>query len=136
MSIIIPAYNEGKRISDTLDTIIYYLRSKSYTWEILVVDDGSTDNTMDLLREYTRSDTQCGFKCFNKARTIRLFEKLKTNGWAFDVEILYKALNSDITVHELPIDWHHNTDSKVRNLQDSIRMLLDVVLIRLRKYNA
>ena len=56
LSIIIPAYNEGKRISNTLDTIIDYLRSKSYAWEILVVDDGSTDNTMNLLLEYTHAE--------------------------------------------------------------------------------
>ena len=80
-------------------------------------------------------DTQCGFKCFKRGSKTWLFEKLRTNGWAFDVEILYKARNFGMTVHELPIDWHHNTDSKVQNLPDSIRMLLDVVMIRLQKHN-
>lgn len=45
LSIIIPAYNEASRISNTLDAIYSYLSKKTYSYEIIVVDDGSTDET-------------------------------------------------------------------------------------------
>lgn len=45
LSIIIPAYNEEKRISSTLKSIDEYLRRQSYAYEIIVVSDGSYDNT-------------------------------------------------------------------------------------------
>lgn len=46
LSIVIPAYNEEERISFTLSKIYNFLRAKGYDYEIIVVDDGSTDNTV------------------------------------------------------------------------------------------
>ena len=45
LSVIIPAYNEERRIGPTLDRVLAYLETQSYTWEILVVLDGCTDGT-------------------------------------------------------------------------------------------
>lgn len=45
LSIVIPAYNEAKRLPPSLREIIDYFQNQDYTWEIVVVDDGSTDNT-------------------------------------------------------------------------------------------
>lgn len=45
LTIVIPAYNEGKLIRKNLDKIIQYLEQKKYPWKIIVVDDGSTDST-------------------------------------------------------------------------------------------
>jgi len=45
LSVVIPAYNEEKRLPPTLRTILDYLRARSFTWEIVVVDDGSADAT-------------------------------------------------------------------------------------------
>jgi dolichyl-phosphate beta-glucosyltransferase len=54
LSIVIPAYNEAKRLPATLDRILSYLAAEGAdaTTEILVVDDGSTDGTAALVREY------------------------------------------------------------------------------------
>jgi dolichyl-phosphate beta-glucosyltransferase len=46
LSIIIPAYNEEKRIGPTLAKIYSFLKNKEYSYEVLVVDDGSSDNTV------------------------------------------------------------------------------------------
>lgn len=53
-SIIIPAYNEGQRLGATLDRVLAYLEACGWKAEVLVVDDGSTDSTADLVREYAR----------------------------------------------------------------------------------
>lgn len=45
LSVIIPAYNEEKRLPKTLKKIRDYLSSKDYEWEVLVVNDGSKDKT-------------------------------------------------------------------------------------------
>jgi dolichyl-phosphate beta-glucosyltransferase len=45
LSVVIPAYNEETRISATLSAVLDYLRAQEYTWEIVVVDDGSVDAT-------------------------------------------------------------------------------------------
>ncbi|XOA42904.1 MAG: dolichyl-phosphate beta-glucosyltransferase [Candidatus Nealsonbacteria bacterium] len=51
LSVIIPAYNEEKRLHKTLREIAKYLRTQSYNWEILLVNDGSKDNTAQVVKE-------------------------------------------------------------------------------------
>lgn len=50
LSIIIPAYNEERRLSTTLERIIDYLKGRDFKSEILVVDDGSRDRTVEIAR--------------------------------------------------------------------------------------
>ncbi len=54
ISIVIPAYNEGKRISNTITTTYNYLKEKHLSYEIIIVDDGSTDTTIEVLRDFQR----------------------------------------------------------------------------------
>lgn len=49
LSVIIPAYNEAERISTTLGKVDRYLSRQQYASEIIVVDDGSTDQTAELV---------------------------------------------------------------------------------------
>lgn len=51
LSVIIPAYNEAKRISATLLDIDKYLSKQKYSYEILVVSDGSTDGTAKIAKK-------------------------------------------------------------------------------------
>jgi len=51
LSVVIPAYNEEKRISTTLLDIDRYLSKQIYTYEILVVSDGSKDNTAGVVKK-------------------------------------------------------------------------------------
>lgn len=52
LSVIIPAYREGERIGRNLLEIDQYLKGKNYTYEIVVVVDGSPDNTAEVARNY------------------------------------------------------------------------------------
>ena len=223
---IVPAFNEEERIADSLTQISAYLTGQVYCWEVIVVDDGSTDSTADLVRdaasrmqgirlisrahrgkghavrvgmqaasgEYrfqcdadlsmpidqlsrflppefegpgiaigSRSapgarrlgdpplrklmgkafnlllrlggtgftDTQCGYKCFAGARAQALFEQQRLDGFGSDVEVLNLARRFGIPVMEVPIVWHYRSGSKVRPVQDTFRMLADLVAIRL-----
>lgn len=49
LSVIVPAYNEAGRITPSLEKILAYLRQQSYTWELIVVDDGSRDDTAQVV---------------------------------------------------------------------------------------
>ncbi|HJN62210.1 MAG TPA: dolichyl-phosphate beta-glucosyltransferase [Candidatus Parcubacteria bacterium] len=50
LSVVIPAYNEENRLPKTLEEIDKYLRKQSYTYEIIVISDGSKDRTADVVR--------------------------------------------------------------------------------------
>jgi len=53
LSVVIPAYNEEKRIGKTLLATNEYLTKQSYDYEILVVNDGATDNTAKVVTDLT-----------------------------------------------------------------------------------
>jgi dolichyl-phosphate beta-glucosyltransferase len=52
LSVIIPAYNEARRITPTLTAIHDYLTAQPFTWEIIVVLDGSQDNTEQVVTAF------------------------------------------------------------------------------------
>jgi len=52
LSIVIPAYNEEKRLPGNLEKVMDYLLAQSYSAEVVVVDDGSADGTVVALRPY------------------------------------------------------------------------------------
>lgn len=52
LSVVIPAYNEEKRIGATLLDVDRYLSQQNYSYEILVVSDGSSDKTVDVTEKY------------------------------------------------------------------------------------
>jgi len=237
LSVIIPAYNEEPNFKKgALDQVSKYLSKQQYSWEVLVVDDGSEDSTAALCADFARKhnnfrviknphqgkaetvkagvrqakgeyilftdfdqstplselekllpffeefdivigsrqlpgakrekepvyrhlmglvfnllvqaiavrgiwDTQAGFKCFKKDVAKILFEKLKVYGkgkkvkgalvTAFDVELLFIAKKHNYKIKEVPIVWHHEATSRVSPIKDSLRMLRDVLRIRL-----
>ncbi len=56
LTVVIPAYNEERRLIPSLRLVAAYLRSRPGTWEILVVDDGSRDRTRELAEEMSREE--------------------------------------------------------------------------------
>lgn len=55
LSIIIPAYNEQRRLPATLSNVYEYLQSRGEPFEIIVVDDGSHDETADVVEKYSQT---------------------------------------------------------------------------------
>ena len=53
LSVIIPCYNEEKRISKTLKEVDKYLKKQAYEYEIVVVNDGSKDKTAEIVQSLT-----------------------------------------------------------------------------------
>ena len=75
-------------------------------------------------------DTQCGFKCFRGEVADELFALQRTKGFAFDVEILRVAQRRGMRVLEMPVDWQHQSDSKVRPGVDTPLMVKDTLMVR------
>lgn len=51
LSIVIPAFNEEKRILQTIKNILFYLSKEKFSFELIVVDDGSTDNSTVIINK-------------------------------------------------------------------------------------
>ena len=77
-------------------------------------------------------DTQCGFKLFRAPVAHDLFSRMRTNGFSFDVEVLMLAQRRRYAIAEVPVNWTHQPGSKVNLALDSLRMALDLVIIRVR----
>jgi dolichyl-phosphate beta-glucosyltransferase len=54
LSIVVPAYNESQRITASLERICHYAKSKPLPVEVVLVDDGSTDTTAEIMLEYEK----------------------------------------------------------------------------------
>lgn len=75
-------------------------------------------------------DSQCGFKMFTARCAEDVFQKQTLDGMSFDVEVLFIARHLGYSILEIPIPWYFNSDSRVRLVNDSLRMGLDLFIIR------
>ncbi len=229
LSIVIPAYNESARIEAALERVLSCVRERQWDAEVLVVDDGSKDDTaaivsrwaerhgnlhliqnsgnrgkgysvrngllqasgqvvmftdadlsspmeeaelllaaiadgadvaigsrwldktrqtihQPLYRQFfgrcfnwiTRTvmglpfkDTQCGFKAFRRPVAQVVFRLQRIERWGFDPEILFIARKLKYVVREVPVSWGHDERSRLSYLRDGLKMLEDMVVIRL-----
>lgn len=74
LSVVIPAYNEEKRLPKTLGEIDKYLRRKNYSYEIIVVSDGSKDKTGEVVSGLT-----------SKIKNLKLIDNKVNHGKGFVV---------------------------------------------------
>ena len=77
-------------------------------------------------------DTQCGFKAFRLDACRPILEAAQIEGFAFDVELLYLAHRAGLRIREVPVRWNHAEGSKVSFFRDSLRMLREVIALRVR----
>jgi glycosyltransferase involved in cell wall biosynthesis len=59
------------------------------------------------------SDAQCGFKAARADVARRLLPSVVDQGWFFDTELLVLAQRAGMRIHEVPVDWVDDTDSRV-----------------------
>jgi dolichyl-phosphate beta-glucosyltransferase len=229
LSVVIPAFNESLRLGPTLRRVAEYLKQSGLRYEVLVVDDGSTDDTSGVARQFASEgirvlrqevnrgkgavlkagvlesrgrevllcdadlstpiedierlrphlaeaevvlgsravasseieqhqpfyremmgrtfnfiiqlvgvrglrDTQCGFKLLDGDVARQLFAELQIQRFAYDVELVWLARRHGYRVAEVGVRWKDSPSSKVNPLTDSLRMLLDVLSLRLRDW--
>ena len=79
-----------------------------------------------------QADTQCGLKGLRGEVVARMLAVLRTDGFAFDVEIFRCARDSGLVIKPIPVHLVNADDSTVRLLRDSRSMLRDLFAIRVR----
>jgi dolichyl-phosphate beta-glucosyltransferase len=73
-SIVIPAYNESARLGATLEKVLAYVHEQAWSAEVIVVNDGSRDDTADIVRSFAEKDP-----------TLRLVENPGNRGKGYSV---------------------------------------------------
>jgi glycosyltransferase involved in cell wall biosynthesis len=58
LSLVVPAYNEQARIANTLTATLAFLEQQPYQWELIIADDGSTDNTRAIAERYASASVR------------------------------------------------------------------------------
>lgn len=101
LSIVIPAFNEEKRILSTLDHIVSYLKKYKLRFEIIVVDDGSQDKTVKIIQEYIK-----------ECPSLRIIENVINKGKGYSIRngilqsngdlILFSDADLSTPIEELP----------------------------------
>ena len=86
-SIVIPAYNESQRLGATLEKVLAYIRQQGWDAEVIVVNDGSRDNTADIVRDFA-----------SKNPIVRLVENPGNRGKGFSVRHGILSSRGDIVV--------------------------------------
>ncbi|MDF1564599.1 MAG: glycosyltransferase [Deltaproteobacteria bacterium] len=225
LSLLVPCYEEEASLEETLRRLVEHLEASRWSWELIVVDDGSRDGTAEIARTfagrdprvvaagYPRNrgkggalkegfarasgakiafvdadlaygpeaidavvealeggarfaagervsdagygparrlasalfgallrqllptedrDTQCGLKAFEAEAGRRLFEGLREEGFAFDVELFVLSRLSGLPVARVPVEMRHRAESRVRLGRDSLRMARALARIRWR----
>ena len=81
LSVIIPAYNEQERIRKTIRSIIRYFSQRQIRMELIIVDDGSKDNTLSFVQE----------ECSSSATPVVILQNHKNIGKGYSIKrgILY-----------------------------------------------
>ena len=72
------------------------------------------------------SDAQCGFKAVTAGAAGRLLADVRDDGWFFDTELLVLAQRSGLRIHEVPVDWVDDPDSRVDIVRTAIEDLRGV----------
>ena len=72
------------------------------------------------------SDAQCGFKAIRADRARALLPLVKDTGWFFDTELLFLAERAGMRIHEVPVDWIDDPDSRVDILATAVADLRGV----------
>ena len=78
------------------------------------------------------SDAQCGFKAVRRDVLDPLLADVRDDGWFFDTELLVLAQRRGLRIHEVPVDWVDDPDSRVDVVRTAIDDLKGVARLRAR----
>ncbi|HUY67146.1 MAG TPA: dolichyl-phosphate beta-glucosyltransferase [Acidimicrobiales bacterium] len=73
------------------------------------------------------TDAQCGFKAMRREAAAELLPLVEDDEWFFDTELLVTAQRLGLRIHEVPVDWVDDTDSRVEVLRTALMDLRGVV---------
>ena len=76
------------------------------------------------------SDAQCGFKALTRKAVKELVPIVKDQGWFFDSELLLRAEQKGYQIHEVPVKWIDDLDSRVNVLQTAWGDLKGLIRVR------
>ena len=109
LSIVIPAYKEGERIGQNLLEIEKFLLNTNYSYEIIVVVDGSPDNTAEIVKNYS-----------SQIKNIHLINNKENHGKGYVVkqgllekEWFFESSNSEVLRHAIR-DFKSHADDYIR----------------------
>lgn len=115
LSVIIPAYNEEKRLPKTILLINDYLSQQSYDWEIVVVSDGSQDKTVEKSRALK-----------DRVKNLRVIDNKENHGKGYVVRQGFLAAEGD---YRLFTDADNSTDiSQVERMIPELEKGYDFVI--------
>ena len=80
------------------------------------------------------SDTQCGFKLYKSIYAKKIFKRILTDGYMHDIEICIIANKLNLKIIELPVKWTHMPDSKINFFIDSIKIIFNLLKIKIYNY--
>jgi glycosyltransferase involved in cell wall biosynthesis len=77
------------------------------------------------------SDAQCGFKAIRAGQARELLPLVQDTGWFFDTELLVLAERAGLRIHEVPVDWIDDPDSRVDIVPTALADLRGIARVRL-----
>jgi glycosyltransferase involved in cell wall biosynthesis len=73
------------------------------------------------------SDHQCGFKAARREPLFEILDEVNATHWFWDTELLVRALRKGYRVKEIPVEWNHKGRTKVKLIEDTVKMGSQVV---------
>lgn len=98
LSVVVPCYNEQERFKSGLSHYYGYLKKQNYDWEIVFVNDGSTDSTLDLIKE-----------ACSKNKNIRFVSYSQNHGKGYAI---VQGMRNSMGKYVLFTDLDHSVDIK------------------------
>jgi glycosyltransferase involved in cell wall biosynthesis len=76
------------------------------------------------------SDAQCGFKAARRETIQALLPQVENENWFFDTELIHAAERSHMRIHEVPVVWTEDSDSRVRLISTAAEDLRGIARLR------